>query len=174
MISNKFLTIIITKDLFINIMKENCQKYFQNFLNLLKHLIETKFSGSQDENLIHTSDVYDCIVSSFYSTSRSISIKVFSSTLLVNICHFMIHKVQSILRFIQFLLQIFDLLVKFSIPRWITIVYFIEIISSLDAKLSNKKISTKASKIILNLKENLLIFLRNFSMHFKGFLESII
>lgn len=102
MTSDKFLTIMVTKDLFINIMKENNQKYFQNFLTLLKYLIETEFSGNRVENLIHSSDVYETIVSSFFSASRSISISVFCSTLLVSICHFLLHTITSTRRLIHY------------------------------------------------------------------------
>lgn len=69
----------------LNIARESNEKIFQNFLILLKYLLEPSKQTStlerEKELLICSSDVYDMLFSNFYLESKSVQTNILHFTL---------------------------------------------------------------------------------------------
>ena len=85
MITNNHLTTIIMNTVLISIARENNEKIFQNFLILLKYLLEPLKQipnrEKEKEFLIHSSDIYNMLFSNFFLKSTSVQLKILHFTL---------------------------------------------------------------------------------------------
>lgn len=103
--SNKFLTNLLIKQVFASIVREKSDKFFQNFLKLLKHTLEPKMVATNSQAImeatavtetaehvnksaelfIRSCDVYELLFSNFFIKSDSIQMGFLAYTLEVEV-----------------------------------------------------------------------------------------